>query len=188
MDFLQGQEFTLTQPTGTNIVAFAVNFTDPKDWGKVPACMLEKIESVENVVEGRVEKTFSIPMADEEYYNVIVVTLAKSRCVIGYGWLENNNFVMNPETIQLKYLRNDSVENTEQEYVFAYNPNRQIALLDADSGEQVMPVVLNHNTNEKIKGKYKLVPNKRYIALEVGLSVIEQDVEPVSSGLADMML
>ena len=54
MDFLQGQEFTLTQPTGTNIVAFAVNFTDPKDRGKVPACMLEKIESVENVVEGRV--------------------------------------------------------------------------------------------------------------------------------------
>ena len=28
MDFLQGQEFTLTQPTGTNIVAFTVNFTD----------------------------------------------------------------------------------------------------------------------------------------------------------------
>ena len=74
MDFLQGQEFTLTQPTGTNIVAFVVNFTDPKDWGKLPTCMLEKIESVENVVEGRVEKTFSIPMADEEYYNIVLVS------------------------------------------------------------------------------------------------------------------
>jgi len=188
MDFLQGQEFTLTQPTGTNIVAFVVNFTDPKDWGKVPACMLEKIESIENVVEGRVEKTFSIPMADEEYYNIVLVTLAKSRCVIGYGLLENNNFVLNDNTIQLKYLRNEAVEDVEQDYIFAYNPARQIVLLDADSGEQIMPVILSHNTNEKIKGKYRLVPNKRYIALELGLSVIEQDVEPISSGLADMML
>ena len=188
MDFLQGQEFTLTQPTGTNIVAFAVNFTDPKDWGKVPACMLEKIESVENVVEGRVEKTFSIPIADEEYYNVIVINLAKSRFVIGYGLLENNSFVLNPDTVQLKYLRNDVVEDEEKEFVFAYNPARQFVLVDAESGEQVMPIILNHNTNEKIKGKYKLIPNKRYIAIEVGLSVIEQDIEPISSGLADMML
>ena len=61
MNFLEGIEFNVVQPVGVNVVAFAIKFTKREQWKNLPLCTLEKLEYIENAVDGRIQKTFSIP-------------------------------------------------------------------------------------------------------------------------------
>ena len=73
--------------------------------------------------------------------NIIIASLAKNRCVIGYGHIENKEFISEKETIQLEYMNYGESEVLERNYSFSYNPNRQVVLLDIESGNQLIPTI-----------------------------------------------
>lgn len=171
MNFLEQVEFNVMQPTGVNVVAFGINFTKEEQWKDISLCTLEKLDCTETASGGRIQKTFAIPYSEEEISNVVILSLAKTRCVIGYGTVENNLFKSANETIQLNYMNYSEAEVNERNYTFTYNPKRQIVLLDADDGKQVMPVISKPDVFGNLMGKYALTPYKRYIALELSLNV-----------------
>lgn len=172
MNFLEGIEFNVMQPIGVNVVAFLIKMTKFEQWKNLPLCSLEKLEYTETAVEGRIQRTFAIPYgSDTKDVNVLIASLAKNRCVIGYGHVENNQFVSEEETIQLEYMNYDVSEVEARNYTFTYNPKRQIVLLNADSGEQVIPSFSSPDMFGNLKGTYKLVPNKKYIALEMNVII-----------------
>jgi len=170
MSFLDGQEFTVPQPAGVKIVAFTVNQTPSEKWDSFPYYLLEKLECTQNEVDGRITKTFSIP-TDEEVLNVIILSIAKNRCVIGHGKVKNNQFILENETIHLQYTNMADVGEEEKEFSFRYNSKRQIVIIDAETGEQVIPKITKNEVTNGFDGKYKLVPYKNYIALELAIKI-----------------
>lgn len=187
MNFLEGLEFNIMQPIGVNVVAFAIKMTKFEQWKNLPLCTLEKLEWTENISGGRVQKTFSIPYSGEdEDVNVIIATLAKNRCVIGYGHVENNQFVSEDETIQLEYMNYGESEVEARNYTFTYNPKRQIVLLDVETGEQVIPSISAPDVFGNLKGTYKLVPYKNYIALEMNIMVTLKNEDTKGENIEDL--
>lgn len=190
MNFLEGIEFNIMQPIGVNVVAFLIKMTKFEQWKNLPICTLEKLEYTETSVSGRIQRTFSIPFGEDmENVNVLIVSLAKNRCVIGYGHVENNEFVSEKETIQLEYMNYNESEVIERNYNFTYNPKRQIVLLNAENGEQVIPSFSAPDVFGNIKGTYKMIPYKKYIALEMNVKVKLSDTKDMEiEDLADVML
>ncbi len=187
MNFLEGLEFNVMQPIGVNVVAFAIKMTKFEQWKNLPLCTLEKLEWTENISGGRVQKTFSIPYSGEdEDVNVIISTLAKNRCVIGYGHVENNQFVSEDETIQLEYMSYGESEVEARNYTFTYNPKRQIILLDVETGEQVIPSISAPDVFGNLKGTYKLIPYKNYIALEMNVMVTLKNEDTKGENIEDL--
>jgi len=172
MNFLEGIEFSVMQPIGVNVVAFAIKMTKFEQWKNLPLCTLEKLEYTETAVDGRIQRTFSIPYGDDmKDVNVLVASFAKNRCVIGYGHVKDNTFVSEEETIQLEYMNYAESEVEARNYTFAYNPNRQIILLDVQTGEQMIPSIAKPDMFGNLKGTYKLIPYRKYIALEMNVMV-----------------
>jgi len=189
MNFLEGIEFNIMQPVGVNVVAFLVKIAKQEQWGNLPLCSLEKLEYTETAVNGRIQKTFSIPyMTDDSGTNVVIASLAKNRCVIGYGHVENNQFISATETIQLEYMNYSEADVEARNYTFTYNPKRQIILLDAEIGEQVIPTFSSPDVFGNLKGVYKLIPYKKYIALEMNVKIKVLKDNPNIEDLADVMI
>lgn len=191
MNFLEGIEFNIMQPMGVNVVAFLVKFTQREQWKNLPLCMLEKLEYTETAVNGRIQRTFSIPYTvDNSGTNVVIASLAKSRCVIGYGHIENNQFVSEDETIQLEYMSYGETEVEARNYTFSYNPKRQIIILDTQTGEQMIPIISKPDMFGNLKGTYKLIPFKKYIALEINVMArLPKSMQDIpSEELANVML
>lgn len=172
MNFLEGIEFNIIQPVGVYVVAFAVKMTKFEQWKNLPLCTLEKLEYSENVIDGKVQRTFFIPYGEEfKDANILIASLTKNRCVIGYGRIKNNEFVAENETIQLEYMNYGESDVLARNFSFTYNPNRQIVLLDVQTGEQVMPTISKPDMFGNLKGTYKLIPYRKYIALEMNVMV-----------------
>lgn len=172
MNFLEGIEFNIMQPIGVNVVAFLIKMTKFEQWKNLPLCTLEKLEYTETAVNGRIQKTFAIPYGEEtEDVNVLIVSFAKNRCVIGYGHVEDNEFKSEAETIQLEYMSYDESEVVERNYTFSYNPKRQIILLDTQTGEQLIPSISKPDVFGNLRGTYKMIPYRKYIALELNIMV-----------------
>lgn len=187
MNFLEGLEFSIMQPIGVSVVAFAIKMTKFEQWKNLPLCTLERLECTEDVISGRVQKTFSIPYSgDDEDVNVIIVSLAKNRCVIGYGHVENNEFKSEEETIQLEYMSYGESEVEARNYTFTYNPKRQIVLLDTETGEQVIPSISTPDIFGNLKGTYKLIPYKNYIALEMNIMVTLKKEDTKGENIEDL--
>ena len=188
MNFLEGIEFNIVQPVGVNVVAFSIKFTKKEQWKNLPLCMLEKLEYIETAVDGRIQKTFSIPYdATDDTKNVLIASFAKNRCVIGYGQVVDNKFVSASETIQLEYMNYAESEVQARNITFTYNPKRQMVLLDTETGEQILPIISPPDMFGNLKGSYKLIPYKKYIVLEMSVTVKLPRTEE-SSKLADVML
>jgi len=189
MNFLEGIEFNIMQPVGVNVVAFLIKMTKKEQLKEQPFCTLEKLEYTETAVSGRVQRTFSIPYTTEEQdTNVLIASFAKNRCVIGYGHVEDNQFISETETIQLEYMNYDVSEVELRNYNFTYNPKRQIILLDAEIGEQVIPTFSSPDVFGNLKGVYKLIPYKKYIALEMNVKIKVLKDNPNIEDLADVMI
>lgn len=192
MSFLDGQEFSILQPAGVKVVAFVVNRTEPEKWSTLPLYLLEKLEYTQKEVDGKITKTFSIP-AEDETFNVIVLSLAKNRCVIGHGMVKDNQFIAEKDTIHLQYTNMADVSGEEKEFSFKYNPKRQIVIVDVEKGEQVLPKISRNEVTQGFDGKYKLIPYKNYVALELAVKFDHpgfknQKTNPSMEELANMKI
>lgn len=191
MNFLEEIEFNIMQPIGINVVAFLIKMAKANQWENLPLCTLEKLEYTETAVNGRIQRTFSIPYGDDTSTgNILIASLGKNRCVIGHGHIINKEFVSEEETIQLEYMNYNESDVESRNYTFSYNPKRQIVLLDIETGCQMLPTISKPDMFGNLKGVYKLVPYRRYIALEMNVMVtLPRDavVENIED-LADVIL
>ena len=165
MNFLETQEFSIIQPVGVKVIAFYIIYSDLEKG--VPLCRLEKIDYVDNVIDGKTERRFTVLEDKEKELDIIVMSLTKHRCDIAYAKLHNDVLEYTDKVIGTKYNENINFEQEEEEYRFRYNPIKQMIIIDADTGEQMIPVI-ERGINELDRiGKYKLLKGKRYIIMRL---------------------
>lgn len=171
MSLFNVKEFTIEEPLGVKTAAFAVVYTKPEEWLNSPICKLDKLESIENVVEGRKRKTFSI-MADEEEPAVLLVSLAKTMGIITYGKLQGSRFTPIGENMKCEYTNTSNVIGEPMDYKFKYNPKRPMVIIDIETAEQIEPEI-RIDANKNMMGNYRLIPHKKYIALELAVRPVK---------------
>lgn len=167
MNLFDVKEFTIEEPVGVRTIAFAITYTKPEEWITSPICKLDKLEFIENEVNGRKKKTFSI-MSDEESVNLLIVSLAKTRGIIMYGKFEGNKFTQIGENMKCEYSGTSNVVGEPMDYKFAYNSKRPIVIIDIETATQVEPEI-RIDANKNMIGNYRLVPYKKYLALELAI-------------------
>lgn len=172
MNLFDVKEFTIEEPVGVRTIAFVISYTKPEEWANAAICKLDKLESIENIVEGRKRKIFSV-MSDEKEPNLLLVSLAKSRGIITYGKLEGSTFVQVGQNMSCDYSGANNVVGETMDYKFKYNPKRPIVIIDIENAEQVEPE-LRIDENKNMIGNYKLVPYKKYIALELAIRPVKK--------------
>lgn len=172
MNLFNVKEFTIEEPVGVKTIAFAVTYTKPEEWLTSPICKLDRLEFIENEVEGRKRKTFSI-MSDEDETNLLIVSLAKSRGVIMYGKMEGSKFTQIGDNMQCEYSGTSNVVGEPMDYKFNYNPKRPIVIIDIETATQIEPEI-RIDANKNMIGNYRLVPYKKYLALELAIRPIKK--------------
>ena len=172
MNLFDVKEFSIEEPLGVKTIAFMITYTKPEEWLTSPICKLDRLESMENIVKGRKRKTFSV-MSEEQEPNVLLVSLAKSRGIITYGKLEGTHFVQIGEHMNCEYSGSSNVVGEPMDYKFAYNPTRPIIIIDIETAEQVEPEI-RVDKNKNMIGNYKLIPYKKYIALELAIRPVKK--------------
>lgn len=170
MNFLETQEFSIIQPVGVKVIAFYIIYSDLEKG--VPLCRLEKIDYVDNVVEGRTERRFTVLEEKDKELDVMVMSLTKHRCDIAYAKLQNDNLEYTDKVVGAKYNENINFEQEEEEYRFRYNPIKQMIIIDADSGEQMIPIIERGTSDSDRIGKYKLLKGKRYIIMRLRIKPV----------------
>lgn len=172
MNLFDTKEFTIEEPVGVKTIAFIISYTKPEEWVNAPICKLDRLESIENIVDGRKRKTFCV-MADDKEPNLLLVSLAKTRGIITYGKLEGSNFKQIGQNMSCDYSGTSNVVGETMDYKFRYNPKRPIVIIDIENAEQVEPE-LRIDENKNMIGNYKLVPYKKYIALELAIRPVKK--------------
>lgn len=170
MNFLETQEFRIIQPVGVKVIAFYVIYSElEKD---VPLCRLEKIDYVDNVIDGKIERMFAVLEEKNKKLDIILISLTRNRCDIAYAKLYNDELEYTDKVIGAKYNDNINFEQQEEEYRFKYNPTKQIIIIDADTGEQMIPIIERETNGVERIGKYKLLKGKRYIIARLKIKPI----------------
>jgi len=165
MNFLETQDFSIIQPVGVKVIAFYIIYSDLEKG--VPLCRLEKIDYVDNVIDGKTERRFTVLEDKDKELDIIVMSLTKYRCDIAYAKLHNDILEYTDKVIGAKYNDNINFEQEEEEYRFRYNPIKQMIIIDADSGEQMIPIIERGRNELDRMGKYKLLKGKRYIIMRL---------------------
>ena len=165
MNFLETQEFSIIQPVGVKVVAFYIIYSDLEKG--VPLCRLEKIDYVDKIIDGKTERSFTVLEDKDKELDIIIMSLTKNRCDIAYAKLHSNKLEYTDEVNGVKYNDNMNFEQEEEEYRFRYNPIKQMIIIDADSGEQMIPIIERGINDINRIGKYKLLKGKRYIIMRL---------------------
>lgn len=168
MNLFNVREFAIEEPVGVKTIAFMITYTKPEEWLNAPVCKLERLEYIENEINGRNKKTFSI-MSDENSVNLLILSLAKTKGMIMYGKLEGNRFTQIGENMTCEYSGATNVIGEPMEYKFVYNPKRPMVIIDIETAMQV-EAELRIDEKKNMIGTYKLIPYKKYIALELAIT------------------
>jgi len=75
--------------------------------------------------------------------------------------------------MQCEYSGTSNVVGEPMDYKFAYNPKRPIVIIDIETATQVEPEI-RIDANKNMIGNYRLIPYKKYLALELAIRPVKK--------------
>lgn len=161
-------KFEVVDMPGMSTLAFVVEKSEQTFISGKPMLTLQKIECIDNEVDGRIKKTFSLIKTDEEPQLIVLLTLTNNKAILSTGELSEEGFKPTESNIPLSYgsiYNQEGIEYKEVEYTPSMK--RHFSIIDTQTGEEVRPVLYNDEKTGKVKGKCKLLPHRPYIVLEL---------------------
>ena len=170
MDMFDSRKvFSVLDPAGINTLAFQINHTVEDNEA---VCSIEKLKSYIEVVNGSFKKTFFFnpEPKDAERKEIVFLTLKPGEAVLNAADFIDGELHVGLKPAHIKYssIRFDGEESEYKEFTYLPNFKRPISIVDPILGDEVRPVVYFDTNSNTIKARIKLLPNKSYIALEVG--------------------
>lgn len=168
MSNIQMNKFEIIDLPGMNTIAFLIEENHAVTEGSKPSISLEKLDSSESEVEGKVKKTFYVLPNGEEKQTVVLLTLTKNKALFNVGIVTEDGFEMSNDNVPLAYGTVYNQEGIEYKE-FPYDPNskRHFSIIDTETGEEIRPVLYIDQETKALKGKCKLLPMKPYVILEI---------------------
>ncbi len=168
MESLQGRHFSITDPKDVNTVIYRVNKTEKEYLKDSPKYTVERLDYLEELNGDLKKKTFFVDNPSPDGEQLVILSFGKERVVINSGIMEDDRLRISKKPMPIKF---DALYS-EKDYAyreFKYTPNlkRPISIIDAETTEEIKPILyIDEETNE-VKGKCKLKPYKSYFAFEI---------------------
>lgn len=167
MNGIYGKHFSITDPKDISTVIYRINKTEEELLKHAPKYTVERLLYSEEIRGTSKRKTFFIDEPNQEE-QLVILSFSKERVVVNMGVLEDNKVTISKKPVPVKFdTLYSEKENIYKEFKYTPNVKRNIAIIDPETTEEVMPVVYFDKDTNEIKGKCKLVPNKSYFAFEV---------------------
>ncbi|MEG0073032.1 MAG: hypothetical protein RR922_00320 [Clostridia bacterium] len=135
---------------------------------KEPIFSLEKIENSTAIENGENKKIFSVVNANRDEQFIVLLTLCDNKAYLNTGVLSEKGFEKSDEVLPLAYgtvYNQDAIEY--KEYTYASSLKRHFSIIDTQTAEEVKPTLFVEEVTKVLKGRYKLLPYRPYIVLEL---------------------
>ncbi len=171
MENLGVSKFEIVDLPGMKTIAFVADRNEESTG--ISTFSLEKIEHNISEEAGNVKKVFSVINNSEDERFIVLLTLADNKAYLNTGVLSSNGFQKSNEVLPIAYgtlYNQDSIEY--KEYSYNVNLKRHFSIIDTQTCEEIKPTLYVEEMTNMLKGRYKLLPYRAYIVLELG---VEQD-------------
>lgn len=168
MENLGVSKFEIVDLPGMKTIAFVADRTEENTG--VSTFSLEKIEHNISEDSGNTRKIFSVVNNSDEEHFIVLLTLADNKAYLNTGVLSTQGFQKSNEVLPIAYgtlYNQDSVEY--KEYTYNVNLKRHFSIIDTQTCEEVRPTLYVEEMTNLLKGRYKLLPYRAYIVLELGV-------------------
>ena len=168
MENMGMSKFEVVDLPGMKTMAFIADRSDEATG--ISTFSLEKIEH--NVLEdaGNTKKVFSVLNNQADEHFIVLLTLADNKAYLNTGVLSNQGFQKSNEILPISYgtLYNQN-EVEYKEYTYNVNLKRHFSIIDTQTCEEIKPTLYVEPMTNLLKGRYKLLPYRAYIVLELGV-------------------
>lgn len=170
MSGLPMSKFEIVDLPGMKTVAFSIEKTEQDFLNGGSLFTLQKIDAIDEAEK----KVFYMLPDGEKEHSIVLLTLTKNKALLNTGTLVGDEFEVSDSPVPINYSTIFNQEDVEYKE-FAYTPNmkRIFSIVDAETGEEVKPVLYADKETNQIKGKCMLLPNKHYIALQLRCGIDE---------------
>jgi len=165
MSKLEEQTFSVMDPKGLKTIAFVIE----NDFiGGEEVLTLRRLDvTTEEDVTGKNKRKFAVKT--DKDLTVLMLTLGKDKVVLNTGLFSESKvkIVQKPSIVKYEPIQSKNDEPIIKEFKYTDNFKRPIAIIDVETGDEVIPTVyLNQDTGDVI-GKCKMIPYRPYVALEL---------------------
>lgn len=132
---------------------------------------LEKIEHQFKNEGGVDKKVFSVENFEDEENFIVLLTLASNKAYLNTGILDANGFQKTENALPIMYGTLYNQDNIEyKEYTYTPSLKRSFSIIDIQTCEEIKPTLYVDDSTKQLKGRYKLLPYRPYIALELSVN------------------
>ena len=169
MEYLRGKQFSITDQKDINTVVYEINKTDKSKTSKLPKFTIERLDSIEELIDDKKRKTFFVDLPKKSGNQLLFLSFENDQVTVNMGLLKHNEvkFVKKPVPMKFDTISNDSTEEYYKEFNCTPNMRMPIYIIDPETGEEIKPVLYYDNETNEVKGKCKLKPNKSYLAFRI---------------------
>lgn len=165
---IQMNKFHVVDMPGMKTVAFVVE-RNSENMETSSGMYLQKLDCIDINDQGKIKKEFNvIKSTEDEKQTIVLLTLTRSKAILSTGELDSTGFKAIDTNVPLSYgslYNSSSVEYKEVNYT--PDMKRCFSVIDAQTGEEIRPVLYNDPISGMVKGKCKILPNKPYVVLEI---------------------
>lgn len=169
MEYLQGKHFSITDAKNVNTVIYEINKTDNKKEKNAPKFTIERLDSIEELREGAIRKTFFVDDPKKSGNQLVFLSFEDDKVTVNMGVLKDDEVKLSkkPVPMQFNTIYHESQNEFYKEFNYTPNMKRPISIIDPENGEEVKPILYYDSDTNEVKGKCKLKPNKSYLAFEI---------------------
>ncbi len=167
MDFIQGKNFSITDPKGVKTVIYQVNKTKKEYLKEYPKYTVERLEQSEELVGNNTKKTYYVKELGKDGNQLVILSFMKDKVIINNGLLLGNEVKITKKPTPFKLNKIYSEEMDFKEFNYTPNLKRAISIIDPDTAEEIKPRLYFDEKSNEVKGKCKIKPYKSYFAFEI---------------------
>ncbi len=156
-----GKTFSIT--CNNNFQSFAYDIEKLEN-GKV---VFDRLDSVDETLENsEYKRKFYLKKALPEGNDLLIVTLKNNKVSINRYTLENKTLRVQKNIANISYDVVSAENNSEIEVGLYENMKKPICVFDVATKQEIIPAYSYNGEEKKVKGKFKLNANQKYIVLK----------------------
>lgn len=166
---MQINRFEVVDLPGMKTIAFVAEKAENAN--TAPTFSLEKLEHTIRNENGVDKKVFNVVNSEDEERFIVLLTLANNKAYLNTGILDQNGFQKTEQALPIMYgtlYNQDSVEY--KEYTYTPSLKRNFSIIDIQTCEEIKPTLYVDDITKQLKGRYKLLPYRPYIVLELSVN------------------
>ena len=169
MEYLRGKHFSITDQKNINTVVYEINKTDKSKASKLPKFTIERLDSIEELIDDKKRKTFFVDLPKKSGNQLLFLSFENNQVTVNMGLLKHNEVKFVKRAVPMKFdtISNDSTKEYYKEFNCTPNMRMPIYIIDPETGDEIKPVLYYDNETNEVKGKCKWKPNKSYLAFRI---------------------